>query len=146
MQKKNILIGNLEIFKHFYRYKSWPTRPYVCIAVLPAITYSLSTVISAATTADCTKSVVLCAPPSVFTGNSLVYWVIANIYITVSVVVIYSMTLRKAIKLGAWGKNVGNCFGGKLCGSWGDTYRVLSVYSSCQAVGKYSRNIKLRCR
>ena len=91
----------IRLFLTVCRYKNWSRTRYVTLMTLPALLYSLACIVLAFVNISDEEIVYFCIPPSAFRLYALDLWILTNMLICLSVIVIYAAAFVAAKKLGA---------------------------------------------
>lgn len=86
------------------RYKNWSRRRYAPLMCTPAVLYGVMCVVVAYLNIDYHSTVYICMPPTAFAGPSLPVWVMSNLLICLTVVIVYSCAYIKASRMGEFEK------------------------------------------
>lgn len=81
---------------------NWPQDAYVALMCCPAVVYAVVCCALGFADTDYDTTIFYCMPPTAFAGKSLNFWILTNLLICASVVVVvvYSVAYVKAKRLG----------------------------------------------
>ena len=84
------------------RYKMWTKWKYYLVMISVPTAYSCSCLVAGVICASCDERVPgVCLPPRAFRAWSQYYWIGTNAVICTVTILVYALTMHRAVKLGA---------------------------------------------